>query len=114
MPLVEQELLTLPEHLSSSPVFSGVRVTQSLVLCVCIVDRCLSICTFLAVVLCVFFFDIQILITLLVSSNSSFKHICTKMKNVTSLFFYLFFIVLVFLADHDVLPIYPLIWQPCI
>ena len=39
--LVEQELLTLPEHMSPSPVFSGVRVTQSLVLCVCFVDRCL-------------------------------------------------------------------------
>jgi hypothetical protein len=33
--LVEQELLTLPEHLSSPPVFSGVRVTRSLVLYVC-------------------------------------------------------------------------------
>jgi hypothetical protein len=31
VPLVEQELLTLPEHLSSPPVFSGVRVTRSLV-----------------------------------------------------------------------------------
>ena len=31
VPLVEQELLTLPGHLSSSPVFSGVRVTRSLV-----------------------------------------------------------------------------------
>jgi hypothetical protein len=29
---VEQELLTFPEHLSSPPVFSGVRVTRSLVL----------------------------------------------------------------------------------
>jgi hypothetical protein len=29
--LVEQELHTLPEHLSSPPVFSGVRVTRSLV-----------------------------------------------------------------------------------
>ena len=38
--LVEQELLTLPGHLSSPPVSSGVRVTRSLVLCVCIVDRC--------------------------------------------------------------------------
>jgi hypothetical protein len=37
--LVEQELLTLPEHLSSPPVFSGVRVTRSLVLFVCFVDR---------------------------------------------------------------------------
>ena len=43
VPLVEQELLTLLEHLSSPPVFSGVRVTRSLVLCVCFVDRCLSI-----------------------------------------------------------------------
>jgi hypothetical protein len=43
---VEQELPTLPEHLSSPLVFSGVRVTQSLVLCVCFVDRCLSFCTF--------------------------------------------------------------------
>ena len=36
------------EHLSSPPVFSGVRVTRSLVLYVhvCFVDRCLSFCTF--------------------------------------------------------------------
>jgi hypothetical protein len=40
LPLVEQELLTLPEHLSSPPVFSGVFGTRSLVLCVCFVDRC--------------------------------------------------------------------------
>jgi len=29
-----------------TPVFSGVFVTRSLVLCVCFVDRCLSFCTF--------------------------------------------------------------------
>ena len=46
MPLVKQELLTLLEHLSSSQVFSGVRVTWSLFLYVCFVDRCLSFCTF--------------------------------------------------------------------
>ena len=46
MSLVEQELLTLPDHLSSPPVFSEVRVTRCLVLCVCFVDRCLSFCTF--------------------------------------------------------------------
>ena len=40
---MEQELLTLPKHPSTSPVFSGVRVTRSLVLCVCFVDRCLSV-----------------------------------------------------------------------
>ena len=44
--LVDQELLTLPEHMSSSLVFSGVRVTRSLLLYVCYVDRCLSFCTF--------------------------------------------------------------------
>ena len=44
--LVEQELLTLPEHLSSPPVFIWVRVTRSLVSYVCFVDRCLSFCLF--------------------------------------------------------------------
>ena len=44
--LVEQELPTLPGHLSSPPVFSVVRVTRSLVLCVCFVNICLSFCTF--------------------------------------------------------------------
>jgi hypothetical protein len=44
--LVEQELATLPDRLSSLPVFSGVRVTRSLVLCVCFVDRCLLFCPF--------------------------------------------------------------------
>jgi hypothetical protein len=43
---VEQELLTLPEHLSSPPVLCGVRFTRPLVLCVCFVDRCLSFRTF--------------------------------------------------------------------
>jgi hypothetical protein len=46
VPLMEQELLILQEHLSSSPVFSGVRVTRFLALCVCFVDRCLYLCTF--------------------------------------------------------------------
>jgi hypothetical protein len=43
---VEQELLTLPKHSSSPPVFSEVRVTRSLYLYVCFVDRCLSFCPF--------------------------------------------------------------------
>jgi hypothetical protein len=46
VPIVEQELLTLPEHLSSPPVFSGVRGTRSLVLWVYFVDRCMSFCSF--------------------------------------------------------------------
>ena len=56
-----------------TPVFSGVRVIRSLVLCVCFVDCCLSFCPFSfghCVVL--FFFYLRILITPLVSSNSSY------------------------------------------
>ena len=45
-PLMEHELLTLPERLSSPPLLSGVCVTRSLVLCPCFVDRCLSLCRF--------------------------------------------------------------------
>jgi hypothetical protein len=37
---------TFPEHLNSTPVFSGVHVTRFLALCVCFVDRCLYLCTF--------------------------------------------------------------------
>jgi hypothetical protein len=71
--LMEQELFTLPEHLSSPPGFSGVRVTRSLVWYVCFVDRYLSICTFFWPLCCLFFFDIRILIAPLVSSNSSYQ-----------------------------------------
>jgi len=46
VPLVEQELLTLPEHLRSPPVLSGVRITRYLVLFVYFIFRCLSFCTF--------------------------------------------------------------------
>jgi hypothetical protein len=42
VPLVEQELLSLPNNL----IFGRVRVTRCLVLCVCFVDHCLSFCTF--------------------------------------------------------------------
>ena len=69
--LVEQELLTLPEHLSSSPVFSGVCVTWSLILCVCLVDhKCLSFFR-LAIVLSVLWYTHFDYLPL-VSSNSSY------------------------------------------
>ena len=65
-------LLTCGQHLSSSPVFNGVRVTRSLVLYECFVARCLSFCIFFFWPLCcLFFFDIRIMIVPLVSSNSS-------------------------------------------
>jgi hypothetical protein len=38
--LVEQEQLTVPEHLCSRQVISGFLVTRSLVICVCFVDGC--------------------------------------------------------------------------
>ena len=44
--LLPLELPTLSDHLSSLPVFSGVRVIRSVVLCVCFIDRCLSFCPF--------------------------------------------------------------------
>ena len=37
--LVGQELFTLPEHLNSPPVISGIRATRALVLQVCYVDH---------------------------------------------------------------------------
>ena len=40
---VPQKLVTLPEHLSSLPVFSRVRVAQSLVFCVMFCDHCFVI-----------------------------------------------------------------------
>ena len=51
-----------------TPGFSRVRVARSLVFCLCFVDRCLS---FFFWPLCCLSFDIRILITSLVSSNSS-------------------------------------------
>jgi hypothetical protein len=73
---VEQELLTLSEHLCPPPVFSGVRVSRSLVL---FVDRCLSF--FFWPLWCLSFFDLQILITSLVSS-SSFDHLQDDIEKV--------------------------------
>ena len=64
MPLVEQELITLPKH---PPVLNGVRVTRSLVLYVCFVDRCLSFLSFFFWPLCCLScFDVRILIYLFV------------------------------------------------
>ena len=54
MPLVEQELLTLAEHLSAPPVFNGVPVTRSLVLYVCLlIVVCPFVLFLLAIVLSV-------------------------------------------------------------
>jgi hypothetical protein len=70
--LLEQELLVLQEQTSSFQVLSGVRVTRSLVLYVCFVDRCLSFRLFSFAHCVVCSSSIRILITLLVFSNSSY------------------------------------------
>ena len=66
-----------------TPVFSGVRVTPSLVLFVCFVDCCLSFCLFFFWPLCYLsFFDLRILIIPLVSSrfsSSSTYYLLNKM-----------------------------------
>ena len=51
MPLVEQEQLTLPEHLSIHPVFSEVRVAQSLAFCVLFCWSC--VCPFVLFILAI-------------------------------------------------------------
>ena len=72
MPLMEQQLLSLPEHLSSPPGFSGVRVTRSLVLFVLFCRSLFGLLYFFIWPLFYLLFsDLRILITLLVSSNSS-------------------------------------------
>ena len=67
--LVEQELLTLPEPLSSPRVFVGFVFFSFM----CMFGRSLFVvlCFFFWPLCCLFFFDIRILITPLVSSNSS-------------------------------------------
>jgi len=71
VPLVEQELLTFPKHLSSPPVLVG--SCYSIFSCMCMFCRLLSVLLyfFFWPWFCLFFFDIWILITPLVSSNSS-------------------------------------------
>ena len=69
--LVEHELLTLPEHLSSPPVFSWVRVTDLQFYMYVLQIVVCPLFIFLWPLYCLFFFNIRILITPLVSSNSS-------------------------------------------
>jgi hypothetical protein len=73
MPLVEQELLTLPEHQSSPPVFSGIRVTRSLVLCVSY-----GHCVVCSSSIYGFWLPIWYLQTLHIPTNTSIKHRSTK------------------------------------
>ena len=68
---MEQDLLSILEHLRSSSVFSGVRGTRSVVLCAFCISLFVLLYFFFWPLYSVSFFDIRILITPLVSSNSS-------------------------------------------
>ena len=69
---VKQELLTFPEYQSSPSVLSGVHISRSLVLCVMFCRSLFVLLYFFFWPLCCLsFFDLRILITPLVSSNSS-------------------------------------------
>ena len=76
--LVEQEMHTLPEHLSSPPIFSGVRVARSLVFLVVFYRSLFVLLCFSTWPLgCLSFLELRILITpSLVSLNSSYSVIC--------------------------------------
>jgi len=72
-----EELLSLPEHMNSHPVFSGVCVARSLVFCA-MLCRSLFVLFHLAIVLYVLL-RFTLLITPLVSSNFSYtntSHFC--------------------------------------
>ena len=89
MPLAEQELPTLQEHLSLPPIFSGVRVPRSLVLCVMFCISLFVLLSFFWPLHCLSF-NLRILITFLVSPISfciNFSDIESKMKTKTILIF---------------------------
>ena len=90
------------------PGFSGVRVTRSLVLCLCFVDRCLSFCTFLlAILLSVLlrFTDSDYLP--LLSSSSSYSYVCFVDRCLSFCTFLLAILLSVLLrfTDSDYLPL---------
>ena len=72
IPLEEQELATLPQHLSSPAIFSLVRVTRPLILCVMLCRSLFVLLSFFLWPMCCLSFELLILITHLVSSNSSY------------------------------------------
>jgi hypothetical protein len=77
VPLVEYEQLILRSTWVHLRFVNGVQATRSLVLCVSVVDRCLSF--FYWPLSCLSFIDVRILITPLVSSNSSY---CQLQNNI--------------------------------
>ena len=79
VPLAGQELPTLPEHLSSPLVFSGIRAARSFVFCVMSCRSLFVLSSFFICPLCFLsVFHLPILITPLAYSNSSYGVLCYK------------------------------------
>ena len=68
---VEQELLSLPEHLRSPRIFCEVRLGRSVVFCVVFCRSLFVLLFFFCCPLCHLFFNLRLLITTLVYSNLS-------------------------------------------
>ena len=82
---MEQELLTLPEQLNLLPVFSGVRVALLLVFCV-VFCRLMFVLFFFLPLYCLYFLDVRLFITRLVSSTyrtrcDTSDNVCIKEKH---------------------------------
>ena len=71
MSRVEQELNTLPEHLSSSPVFSVVRVPRSFFFCI---TSCRSLFVLLSVLLLTIILSVLLWFTAFEYHVDNFKH----------------------------------------
>ena len=80
---MEQELVAPTEHPSSSPVVSGVRVPQSLSFCVVVSGSLLVLLSvwFFLPLYCLFFFNLRLVITSLVSSTFFHVFIEVPKKN---------------------------------
>ena len=68
---VEQDMPTLPDHPSSPPIFSGVHIARSLVLCVVFCKSLFVLLSFFCWPLCCLSFELWLLTTPLVSSHSA-------------------------------------------
>jgi hypothetical protein len=99
MLLVEQELPTLPEHMSLPPVFSAVRVARSFVFCVVFCRLWFVLLFFFYWPLCCLpFFDLRLLITPLVSLNYSYILFSIRLTFTVPIF-----IIHVFISIEDVI-----------
>ena len=101
-PLVQQELFTLPEHLRSPSVLSGVRFARSLVLRVFFWDRCFTFLFLLAFVLFILLRYTDFYCLPLVSSNSSYV-VCLWLCILCCAFVLFFLVLCVSVASFSVL-----------